>query len=172
MNLYVVRHGIAVAQGTPGVAEDQRPLTEEGIKKMSEAARGLRALSVEPQLILSSPLPRALQTAKIVQKTIDSDIALKTLSCLSPGGNRSELYEELRREGKREAIMIVGHQPALGEISGEIAWGSVEKYIEFKKGGTCCLEIEDLSDPPRGTLLWLATPGMLRLMSKRDKTGA
>jgi phosphohistidine phosphatase len=168
MNLYIVRHAIAAPQGTPGIAEGDRPLTEEGIRKMNEAARGLRILSVQPDLILSSPLPRALQTASIVQKTIDSNIPLKTLECLAPGGSRPEVYEELRREKKRAAIMLVGHQPSLGEIVGEIAWGSAENYIELKKGGTCCLEIEDLSAVPRGSLLWLATPGMLRLMAKRE----
>ncbi len=57
---------------------------------------------------------------------------------------------------------VVGHQPSLGEIAGEIAWGSAQCYIEFKKGCACAIEIEDLSPLPRGTLLWLLTPSILR----------
>ncbi len=162
MILYVVRHGIAAPHGTPGVAEDERPLTDEGIRKMNEVARGLKVLAVKPELILTSPLPRALQTARIVQETVDRNIALRTVECLSPAGSRADLYAELHRERKAASVMLVGHQPSLGEIAGEIAWGSADNYIELKKGGACCLEVEELRTVPVGTLVWLATPSLLR----------
>ncbi len=162
MLLYIVRHAIAVPHGTPGCAEDDRPLTPEGIEKMQKAARGLRNLSVRPDLILTSPLPRALQTAQIMLKELEGKVPVKTLACLSPGGSREEVYREIQQRERLESLMLVGHQPSLGEIAGEIAWGSAENYIELKKGGACCLLLDKLRPTPSGTLLWLATPSMLR----------
>jgi phosphohistidine phosphatase len=162
MILYIVRHSDAVHGGTSGILDDDRPLTEKGIKKMKEVARGLRALGVSPELILSSPLPRARQTAEIIVEVMGGEIPMKLTGALAPSGSRSELYEELRAGQKLSALMVVGHQPSLGEIAGEIAWGSAEHYIELKKGGACALEINELDPVPSGTLLWLLTPGISR----------
>ena len=162
MILYIVRHSDAVPSGTPGVPEDERPLTDKGTKKMREIARGLRAVDVKPELILSSPLPRARRTAEIVVEEMGGGIPLKLTDALSPPGNRSALYREFRTDRKLSAVMIVGHQPALGEIAGEIAWGSAEHYLELKKGGVCALEVGRLDPTPAGTLLWLLTPAISR----------
>jgi phosphohistidine phosphatase len=162
MRLYIVRHGIAVAHGTSSIAEDERPLTPEGIEKMKRAAVGLNAFGVAPELIFSSPLPRALQTAEIVLAACERKVPLKLLPALAPGGNRSEVYHELGELAKLGSIMIVGHQPSLGEIAGEIAWGSPNHYVELKKGGACALDLECLKPVPRGSLIWLITPSILR----------
>ncbi len=162
MRLYIVRHGIAVPHGAPGVAEDERPLTEEGIEKMKLAASGLKKLDVAPELILSSPLPRAEQTAKIVQKALGPKVSLRLTRALSPAGNRADVYKEMKAHESLEGLMLVGHQPSLGEIAGEIAWGSPDRYLELKKGGAVAIELERLSPIPGGTLLWLLTPSVLR----------
>ena len=162
MILYIVRHSDAVPSGTPGVAEDDRPLTEKGIKKMREVARGLRAIDVKPELILSSPLPRARRTAEIIVEEMGGGIPLKLTDTLAPSGSRSSLYREFRADRKLTALMIVGHQPSLGEIAGEIAWGSAEHYLELKKGGACALEVSRLDPTPAGVLLWLLTPAISR----------
>ncbi len=166
MKLYIVRHAIAVPHGTPGVAEDERPLTPEGISKMEKAARGLRALEVKPDLVLSSPLPRARKTAEIVLAALGAKIKLSLTDTLAPGGRRSDLYRELEKQSALESVMIVGHQPSLGEIAGEIVWGSAEQYVELKKGGACAIEIDRLAAIPTGTLLWLVTPAILRDLGK------
>ncbi len=162
MILYIVRHSDAVPSGTPGVAEDDRPLTEKGIKKMREVARGLSVIDVRPDLILSSPLPRAKCTAEIIVEELGGGIPLKLTDTLAPSGSRSALYRELRADRKLSALMIVGHQPSLGEIAGEIAWGTAEHYLELKKGGACALEVGRLDPTPAGTLLWLLTPAVSR----------
>ncbi len=162
MRLYIVRHGIAVPSGTPGIAENDRPLTKEGIEKMEKVASGLRNLDIVPDLILSSPLPRAKQTAEIVRRILGDQVPLKITETLAPGGNRTQLYREFPAKPKLEGIMIVGHQPSLGEIAGEIAWGSDQNYIVLKKGGACAIELESLQPVPHGSLLWLLTPSILR----------
>ncbi len=166
MEIYMVRHAATVPHGTPGVAEDDRPLTGEGIEKMHRASRGLAALGVLPEIILTSPLPRAKQTAEIVQATLGDKIPLKLVPALGPSGSRSELYEEMQQHENRASLMLVGHQPSLGEIAGEIAWGSAENCLELKKGGACCLDLLKLRPVPRGTLVWLLTPAVLRKMAR------
>ncbi len=162
MFLFIVRHAIAVPHGTPGVPEDDRPLTEEGIEKMKKVAVGLKGLNVRPDIILTSPLVRARQTADILRRTLGGKVPPVTCDALSPSGNRQEVYQALQQHSKLDSVVLVGHQPSLGEIAGEVAWGSPEKYVELKKGGVCCIQIDDLQPIPRGTLVWLATPALLR----------
>jgi phosphohistidine phosphatase len=162
MLAYIVRHAIAVPHGTQGVAEDERYLTEEGIDKMKKAARGLKILNIRPDLILTSPWTRARQTAEIVREVLGEGIPLENIDALAPPGNRTDVYQAIQQHKNLSSLMLVGHQPSLGEIAGEVAWGSPSHYVELKKGGACCLELADLKPIPRGTLLWLVTPAMLR----------
>jgi phosphohistidine phosphatase len=160
MKLYLVRHGIAVPHGMAGMAEDERPLTEEGIKKLNLSAPGLRSLGCTPEVILTSPLPRARQTAEILAAALAARTSLEICAPLAPSGRRERVYEEIRRRGC-QSLMLVGHQPSLGEIAAEIAWGTPQNYIEIKKGGACALELEITRGIPRGALLWLLTPSVL-----------
>ena len=162
MILYIVRHSDAVPGGTPGIEDHERPLTEKGIKKMMEVARGLRRIGAVPELVLSSPLPRARGTAEIAVAEFGVRVPLNLTDTLAPPGTRTEFYRELRQHRRLAAIMIVGHMPSLGEIAGEIAWGSSDACLEFKKGGACALEISRLEPVPTGTLLWLLPPAILR----------
>ncbi len=163
MKLYIVRHAIAVPRGTLGIRDDERVLTEKGRAKMRQNAIGLRTLNYLPELILSSPLPRAHQTADILLEVFGEEIELKITEALAPAGERGELYREIRRyEKKLKSMMIVGHQPSLGEIAGEIAFGSPECYVNFKKGGACAIEWESVRGTPSGIMLSLLTPSILR----------
>lgn len=164
MILYIVRHAIPVPHGAPAVPEDERPLTEEGIEKMKKAAGGLKGLDVRPDIILTSPLVRARQTAEILRRTLGGKAPLETCDALSPAGDRQQLYQALQQHSKLDSLMLVGHQPSLGEIAGEIAWGSTERYVELKKGGACCIEILTLQPRPRGAILWIVTPAILRAL--------
>jgi len=163
MRLYIVRHAIAAPHGTPGVLDSDRALTQEGIRKMQQAAAGLRSLGYIPELLLTSPLIRASQTAEILLEAFGNKVELKVTSALAPSGKRQELYREIAQCAKKlNSLMLVGHQPSLGEIAGEIAWGSPERYIELKKGGACAIEMESTQGVPKGTLVSLLTPSILR----------
>jgi phosphohistidine phosphatase len=163
MILYIVRHAIAVPRGTPGIKDDDRALTEEGIEKMKRAASGLHSLGYVPEIILSSPLIRARQTAEILLKAFGKEVKLETSPYLAPSGSREKLYRDIAVQAKRrESLMLVGHQPSLGEIAGEIAWGSAEHYVEFKKGGACAIELESVRGIPKGRMISLLTSSILR----------
>ena len=168
MKLYIVRHAIAAPHGTPGMPDDDRPLTEEGIHKMRRAAAGLRSLEYIPELILSSPLPRARQTAEILLEVFGQKrIRLKILKALAPSGDRGELYQLIASYDKElTSLMLVGHQPSLGEIAGEIVWGAAERYVELRKGGACAIELEHAGIPPSGSLISLLTPSILRKIAE------
>jgi phosphohistidine phosphatase len=88
MNLLIVRHGIAVDRGDPAYPwDDDRPLTAEGIHKFRIAARGLKALGVHPERIVSSPLVRARQTAEILRDAVAPSLDLDIEPHLEPGGD-------------------------------------------------------------------------------------
>ncbi len=168
MKLYIVRHAIAVPRGTPGPQDDDRPLTDEGIQKMRQAAAGLKSLDYVPQLILSSPLLRARQTADILLEAFKNEIKIKILTALAPAAARQNLYNSIEAyENKLKSLMLVGHQPSLGEMAGEIAWGSAEHFVELKKGGVCVIELERMGNPPKGTMLAMLTPSILRSVAVR-----
>ena len=134
---------------------------------MQQTAKGLRAIDCVPDVILSSPLPRARQTAEIVLEALGKRFPLILIDALAPAGNRQDVYREIRKRQDSQSLMLVGHQPSLGELAGEIAWGSPERYVELKKGGACALEVEAVTPSPRGTLVWLLTPSILRVVSGR-----
>ncbi|HWH77607.1 MAG TPA: phosphohistidine phosphatase SixA, partial [Candidatus Binatus sp.] len=85
MNLYLMRHGIAVAANDPAVGHDsERPLTNKGVKRMRRAARGLRRLKIPFDAILTSPVLRARQTAEIVAAALCMEASLEEISGLAP----------------------------------------------------------------------------------------
>jgi len=162
MKLYIVRHAIAVDRGTPGIKDEDRALTEEGGDKMRQASAGLRGLGYIPELLLTSPLLRARQTADILLEELGKGIDFDITPALSPSATRQELYRVIGLHSKRNSLMLVGHQPSLGEIAGEIVFGSSEHFIELKKGGVCAIELERVRGTPKGSMVALLTPSILR----------
>lgn len=129
--------------------DDERPLTERGRKEMKRVAKFLERLNLVPDAILTSPLPRASQTAEIVCKRFD--IEVQTEAGLAHGFN----IEGLRRmvaERDVECVMIVGHEPEFSEVIGELTGGK----IKISKAGVALLEIN--RSCTSGTLLWLFPP--------------
>jgi len=169
MRLYIVRHAIADPHGTPGVKEEDRALTGEGIRKMRRGAEGLRRLDFVPEFLFSSPLIRARQTAEILAAAFGKGVELKILQSLAPSGSRRDLYTAIHSCRKDlRGLMLVGHQPSLGEIAAEIVGGSPETRIEFKKGGACVIELTSQESPPKGSLIALLTPAILRRIAERE----
>ena len=163
MKLYIVRHASAVSHGTPGVRDDDRALTEKGVRQMRQAAAGLRRLGYIPDLLLSSPLMRATQTAELLMAAFGKWLEMEIAPSLAPSGDRRELYGEIARHSRKlKRLMLVGHQPSLGEIAGEIVWGSAQQLVDFKKGGMCAIELESVKGIPKGRLVSLLTPSILR----------
>ena len=96
MNLYIVRHAIAVERGTPGYEDDsKRPLTDNGRKKMKKIVQGLHQLDIKFDMILSSPYVRARDTAKILASEFKLKDQLNFSDNLIPPGNFEALIDEI-----------------------------------------------------------------------------
>jgi phosphohistidine phosphatase len=166
MNLYLMRHGIAVAVDRTGIESDgERSLTPKGIKRMRRVARGLRRLGISFDALLTSPLRRARQTAEIVADTLGLETRLEELSELAPENSVDHLISALTRFHDRDHVFLVGHQPLLGHLFSFLISGkNISFAVEFKKGGVCRIEIDGLPLGSPGTLHWFLTPKQLRLL--------
>ncbi len=166
MEIYILRHGIAVPRGTPGYPDDDRPLTEKGVEKMTEAARGLARIINKLDVVVSSPLIRAIDTATITAHAVGyKDKIIKTDSLL-PGKSHQDLFSFLSDYNNKKSVLIVGHEPHLGFLASRLL-GINDSVIEFKKGGVCRIDVDSM--PPRspGILIWSLAPKQLRLIAKQ-----
>jgi phosphohistidine phosphatase len=165
--LYVVRHGIAVEPGTSGVAEDDRPLTPKGRMRMRQIACALRRLELDLDRIVTSPLARARATAEIVAEELGLVDLLENSDVLQVGTAAATIKRWLRQRSE-DRMMIVGHNPTLSELVSLLVLGSEQPRIcDLKKGGIAALTrtaaTKDLYD-----VLWIATPGVIRRLAKRE----
>jgi phosphohistidine phosphatase len=166
MELYLVRHAIAVPRGAPGVLDDRlRELTPAGIKKMRRNAEALATLGVVIDEIWTSPLIRARQTADILVEGLGLRAKPHVVKALEPGTDPRQVIEKLLQHANRAGIAVVGHEPDLGKLATFILTGSGRPAIEFRKGGVACIALDDLKPPLRGWLRWLVTPKQMKAMT-------
>jgi phosphohistidine phosphatase len=161
MLLYLLRHGLAVDREDPKCLPDaERPLTREGMEKTRQVARGLRMLGVKPDLILSSPLLRAIQTAEIAAAELTyAKEKIRRTPALEPEADPADLLKEIARLRKEE-VLCAGHAPNLDEVIAH-AVGVRMAFTGLKKAGAACLEF-DSALASRGRLVWLYSPKVLR----------
>jgi phosphohistidine phosphatase len=161
--LYIMRHGLAVARGSVVFAEDaQRPLQPEGKEKMREIAEGLMRVGLELDWVVSSPLVRAVETARIIAESSASSAAVDVCDALRPGGSPEEVIAFLAKRPSRTRVLVVGHEPDLSELVARLIGAGSDANLGFKKGGCCLISFEEF--PPRnpGQLTWWLTPRLLR----------
>jgi len=162
MLLYIVRHGIAIDREDAKCPPDpERYLTDEGIEKTKQAARGVAALGATADLLLSSPYVRAMQTAEIFAGGLDyAKQKIRQTELLLPGGEPLLLFRELAKNKESSAVFCFGHAPHVDELIAT-AVGSKHGISALKKAGMALIELKRIS-PPNGQLVWLATPKLLR----------
>jgi phosphohistidine phosphatase len=166
MQLYIVRHGIAIDREDPKCPPDpERFLTEEGIEKTKQVARGLVELGVAPDVLLSSPYVRAMQTAEIFASALDySKQKIRKTDLLLPGAEPLQLFRELSKDKDLSVVLVFGHAPHLDELLAT-AIGSKHHITSLKKAGVALIELRRVA-PPNGELAWLSTPKLLRKLGK------
>lgn len=163
--LILLRHAIAQdrrAAMTRGVEDAQRPLTSRGREKMRCATQGLQALQPHLDLLLTSPLRRALQTAQIVMHAYPQPVVVKKSAALLPGAKLQALLDVLDEYPDLTSVMCVGHEPGLSRLASELIMGRHENLLNLKKGGACLLEFPRKFRAGDARLGWLLTPRMLR----------
>jgi len=166
MNLYILRHGLAVEYGTAGYANDaDRPLTPKGERKLCLIAEAMEGLELSLDLVLSSPYKRARQTAEIVADMLKLTRKVEFSQTLEPGGSPKELIEMLKSiKPQPEGVMLVGHEPYLSSLISLLLAGDTSVQVVMKKAGLCKLSVDTLKHGRCATLEWLLTPRQLRLM--------
>jgi phosphohistidine phosphatase len=159
MQVFVVRHAVAHERDRKRWPDDRlRPLTAAGNRKFRKAAGGLARLLPRNAVILTSPWLRARETAGILAAAHGG----RFVECPELAGSEpTRAVFELLRLHARSALVIVGHEPALGKFVAA-ALGAGGARIAFKKGGAACLEFARRASPGVATLRWFATPKMLR----------
>jgi len=166
MNLYLLRHGLAVEREEFDYANDAaRPLTPKGKKQLRTAAAALGAMGLGFDAMLSSPLVRARQTAEIIATELKLKNQPVLADELKPGGTAKKLVQKISGlKPAPENILLVGHEPELSELISWFVTGQAGGGFALKKGGLAKLEMERLRAGKCAVLAWLLTPAQLKLM--------
>jgi len=163
MRILIIRHGIAeqtVGNGN-GREDAQRELTKAGRQKMRKATEGLMKVVPEINLIATSALTRASQTADIVAETFGG-MKVAQIAALSPRKPPAQLIEWLNAHSGDKTIALVGHEPHLSTFLCWLLTGLQESFVVLKKGGVALVDISSPVTAGRGKLLWLLKPSQLR----------
>ena len=160
VQLYLIRHGLADEPG-PAYADDkERPLTREGVARLKEEARALIALKVGFDVIITSPLVRALETTEVFAKGLPARPTVAVSQSLAPEGSYGAVIEELGKHPDAQRIALVGHEPSMGELAARLV--GARGAIVFKKGAICRIDVATLPPARPGTLVWFLPPKVLR----------
>ena len=162
MRLLIIRHAIAVPRGTPGVPDEERPLTRKGIRRFRAAARGLARLLPRPAMLFTSPLLRARQTARVAARAWGGPDPVEAVALA--GGEFEEVAETLAGFPEKALVAIVGHEPQLSEMLARLLGDAEPERLVFKKGGAALLFVPGRLEEG-GTLLCYLPPRVLRRIS-------
>lgn len=169
MRLLVIRHAIAgdrdAFAGT-GQPDSLRPLTDEGRKKMRGVARGLKRVIPKLDVLATSPLVRASQTAEILAQAYGG-MDIRPADELSPERRPDELLGFLRGQLPGATVAVVGHEPHLGFLAGWLLTGRNDSFVELKKGGALLLEFDDPPSGGNAVLAWALPPRHLRWLGEK-----
>jgi phosphohistidine phosphatase len=163
VKLLVIRHGPAEdpeSWEAEGRDDRLRPLTPEGKKEVRRAVQGLATLVRTIDVLASSPLVRAVQTADVIAAEYGTKIT--TVDVLTPESDPDKAVQWLKQQPVDATIAMVGHEPHQSMFVGYLLTGTPASVIELKKAGACLLELENPIKPGRGALQWLLAPKMLR----------
>src|SRR6267143_4642777 len=156
MQLYVVEHGIAV-EGGEGIPDEWRPLTDKGRRRFRKTARAFGKLGRNLDLILTSPLVRAVQTAEILAgETEPEEVAV--LAELDPKFDVQAVRNAIAsRAGKAEAVAIVGHAPQLSSVLAALS-GVSQAEIDLENGTIVRVDVSTLTDGASADPRWWLKP--------------
>ena len=160
MEIYIVRHGDAIDYNHPSVTSDEmRELTSQGRDESELMARLLARLGVKPDLILTSPLIRARQTAEIFAGVTGSSTGPSVSDELAPGGSPTGVLSDILSHGRPRQTLLAGHMPSVGELVGVLVWHDSGIVKRFRTAEVCRVDMPDASPVPgAGDLRWSIPP--------------
>lgn len=158
MEVYLLRHGIAETRGA-AVPDAERALTPEGRKKLRVVLKVAARAGVSPDVILTSPLRRAVETAQMAAEALGFKGEIETTRALAPEGSPEEIWSEIRRLKDANQVVLAGHEPLIGCFAAYLVGGPAG-MIDVKKGSIIRIDVESLGPRPRGMLRWILTPAL------------
>ncbi len=172
MILYLMRHADAGAfRGNP-LLDSKRGLVKEGKEQCMLMARLLSALRAQVEVVVSSPLKRALQTAQLVGTELGYDAKVEISTALGPNATYADFQDLLAKYAGRESVLVVGHNPNTFQFLGRLITGNGDAAIRMRKGSIARVDLDH--HPAR--LQWLIDPRSARAIyasvtkSSRPKT--
>jgi len=151
--LYFLRHGDA---GSPSATDDDaRELTDRGAAGLRAATRLWQRLNLRPDVVISSPLARAVQTAQIFCDAFGGAPIVD--DGLRPGASWGQLGRALSRHPDARRVMFVGHEPDLSSAIAELTGAA---SVRMRKGGLACVEFYGVPEPGGGEIAWLIDPDL------------
>lgn len=160
MEIYIVRHGDAIDYNHPSVTSDEmRELTDKGREEVAVMARLLTRLGVTPDLMLTSPLVRARQTADIIAGITGSRVAPSVSDELAPSGSLAGVLNDILSHGRPAQTVLTGHMPGVAQLTGYLVWRDDGLMKRFRTAEICRIDLADESPVPgTGDLRWSIPP--------------
>ncbi|MFP5379874.1 MAG: SixA phosphatase family protein [Vicinamibacteria bacterium] len=162
--LYLVRHAIAEERGAAWPDDDVRPLSRDGIRKWRRGAAGFASLVPDLDLVLSSPLLRARQTADILQGALPTRPPVEQFDVLAPDHPPTTVIRALRQRGAPARVALVGHEPSLSRLGATLL--RLDGALMLRKGSVLAVAVMELGARGPGRLEWFASPRMLRRIGR------
>lgn len=167
MQVYIIRHGVAVDMLDADVSDDaERWLTGVGISRMEEVAAGLEKLVSEFECIYTSTYLRAEQTANLIAQAYSSPPPVEKSTLLEPGAKLQDIVKLAQKISDDGCVAMVGHQPDCSEIISALIGSSKPEQIEMRKGAVCRIDVQGALLPGSGLLRWLLQPRCMRAIAK------
>ena len=163
LELYLIRHGIAAERGPEFPDDSKRPLTNRGVAALRREAKGLRAVGIAFDVIITSPLVRTRQTADIVAEVLGGKVPVLPSDALAPAGTPAAVMQEIQKHHRKAKIALVGHEPNIGELAARLI--GARSPMPFKKGAVARIDFEVLPPKGIGELRWFLPPRVLRKLA-------
>ncbi|MBI5083300.1 MAG: histidine phosphatase family protein [Acidobacteria bacterium] len=156
MEIYLLRHGIA-EEGRTGMRDVDRPLTEDGRRRLRTTLKRASEAGVNPALILTSPYLRARQTTEIALKILAPGAVVLETGALTPGSDPAAAWDEIRLHRDHAQILLSSHEPLCGLLAAFLL-GAPQVRLDFKKGAIVRIDVDSAGPHPRGVLKWMLAP--------------
>lgn len=166
LHLLLVRHAIAEERGPAWPDDDQRPLSRDGARKWKRAARGLAQLVPAVDVLLTSPLTRAFQTAEALAKAMVPSPKIQMFDALRPDTRPGAMVTALKAKAPKGTVVLVGHEPMLSELAALLL--HLQGPLEFRKGAAMLIVTTGLGTRGPARLEWFVTPRVLRDAGGKD----
>ncbi|MBA3816634.1 MAG: phosphohistidine phosphatase SixA [Parachlamydiaceae bacterium] len=158
LELYIIRHGFAGIRLEDEALDEERPLKKKGKEKMKDISKGLKEMDVTFDVVLTSPLVRAKESAEILNAYCCKNNEVTVTDLLKPDASYEALVKFLNQQKEFDKIAIVGHEPFLSGFACFCLSNTKNSFINLKKSGVLKLDVDKVIKPKRCALAWLIEP--------------